>query len=73
MNVGQLGWQKWHNKSYTGNVNGNIPKINRNQGVDCMKYKTYCSNYRYKNHKHINTNADIKMTQWWNNLCAGEI
>ena len=29
--------------------------------------------HRYITHNQINTNIDVKMTQWWKNPCAEEI
>ena len=36
MNAGQRGYQQWHNE--LGNKPGNIPKMEFNQLVDCIKY-----------------------------------
>ena len=51
MNVDQQGWLKWHNKTYTGNINGNIPK-----------YELQPMSGSYKLHQYIAVNIDIIFT-----------
>ena len=70
MNACQQGWLQRHNKSYTGYINDDLPNMEYNQRVQLITYKIYCSKHKYNNHKQINTNEDVTMTEWLNKPCT---
>ena len=69
------------NKDNNNRMKNNIQEICMTLLLICSAHKeyivwstqTYCRNHMCNINKHINTITDLKITQWWNKICTGEI
>ena len=52
-------------------MNANIPNMEYNQGVECIKYKCFFSKHRYNINKNININKNVMTMQRYNNPYTG--